>query len=101
MFFNDADYGPYRGSMLGVVDDQGNVYPPREEEAYFGDTAGIYYRYFRWPDATLSTLMVSLWYPAALFTVIPACWWFLRSRRSGKVNPAPNRHLQLTGDVRE
>jgi hypothetical protein len=78
--FNHADYGPYRGSMIGLVDDQGNTYPPLEDEAYFGDTAGIYYRYFRWTNATLWTLMVSLWYFAALFAVLPTCYWFSRLR---------------------
>jgi hypothetical protein len=53
VFFNHADYGPYRGSMVGILDAQGNVYPPLEVKRYFGDFAGVYYRYFRWSDATL------------------------------------------------
>jgi hypothetical protein len=81
VFFNDADYGPYRGSIIGVVDDQGNTYPPLERAVYFGDTAGVYYRYFRWTDSSLWTLMVLIWYPAALFAILPAWSWFRRVRR--------------------
>ncbi|MFW6114477.1 MAG: hypothetical protein ACOC7K_01925 [bacterium] len=84
---NDLDYGPYCGSIIGIVDDEGNVQPPLEDEAHFGDMAGIYYRYFRWADATLWTLMVSLWYPASMSAVLPALW-LLRSRRRDKDDPA-------------
>ncbi|MBN1490435.1 MAG: hypothetical protein JXA69_11015 [Phycisphaerae bacterium] len=80
VFFNDSDYGPYRGSIIGIVDDQGNMYPPLEREIAFGDTLGIYYRYFRWSDATLWTLMVTLWYPAIAFAVLPLLWWYRRAR---------------------
>lgn len=71
VFFNDAEYGPYRGSIIGLVGPDGNVYPPLERERAFGDSWGIYYRYFQWSDSTLWTLMVTLWYPIALFALIP------------------------------
>lgn len=75
VFFNDTDYGPYRGSMIGVFDDQGNIHPPLRKDVRFGDTAGVYYRYFRWADATLWTLMVMIWYPIVVFSVLLACVW--------------------------
>ena len=80
VFFNDAEDGPYRGSMMSVVGAEGDMYSLFEDEASFGDTAGIYYRYFRGADGTLWTLMISLWYPVALSAVLPA-WWLLISHR--------------------
>jgi hypothetical protein len=72
VFFNNAQYGPYRGSLLGILDAEGNVYPKRKWEQSFGDSWGAYYRYFQWTDATLWTLMISLWYPISAFAIIPA-----------------------------
>ena len=81
VFFNDAEYGPYRGSIIALVDDQGNGYPAFEREVRFGDTAGIYHRYFRWPGGvTLWTFMLSLWYPIALFAILPLRWCVVRCR---------------------
>ncbi|WP_231742343.1 hypothetical protein, partial [Stieleria varia] len=71
VFFNDAEYGPYRGSIIGLVDADGNVYPPLEREEAFGDSWGIYYRYFKSSDSTIWTLMVTLWYPIVLFAIMP------------------------------
>lgn len=71
VFFNDAGYGPCRGSIIGLVGSDGNVYPPRIREVYIGDTWGVYYRYFQWIDGTLWTLMVSLWYPIVFFAMLP------------------------------
>jgi hypothetical protein len=70
VFFNDSEYGPYCGSVIGLSDDDGNVYPPLERQLGFGNTWGIYYRYFRWSDATLWTLTVSLWYPIVVLSAI-------------------------------
>jgi hypothetical protein len=67
VFFNDAEYGPYRGSIIGFSDANGNIYPPLERVEAFGDSWGIYYRYFQWSDFTLWTLTVSLWYPDSRF----------------------------------
>ena len=81
VFFNQREYGPYSGSVVSIVDSQGNRYPPIEREIKFGDTLGIYYRYFRWTDSTLWTLMVSLAYPAAAFAALPAYRVARRLRR--------------------
>lgn len=72
VFFNDTEYGPYRGSIIGIVDADGNVHPPLEREEAFGDSWGIYYRYFEWSDSKLWTLMVALWYPIAIFAIMPS-----------------------------
>ncbi|MBN1908231.1 MAG: hypothetical protein JW818_00700 [Pirellulales bacterium] len=83
VFFNDAEEGPYCGSIIGLVDADGNVQPPLEREAAFGDAWGIYYRYFQWSDSTLWTLTVTLWYPIAVFTIIlvvSLLWWTRRHR---------------------
>ncbi len=53
VFFNDSDYGPYRGSIVGLAGDE---YPHTNA---FGDAFGIYYRHFSWPDTVLWTVMVS------------------------------------------
>ena len=77
VFFSDSEYGPYSGSIIQL-----NGSPPLERKIGFGDTLGIYYRYFRFPDGgpTLWTLMLSLWYPTILFVVLPIIWW-IRYRR--------------------
>lgn len=68
-FFNDEEYGAYRGSIVGL---EGG--PPYIKHG-FGSFFGIYYRYFRWPDGTeLWTLLLSLWYPTILFSVLPIAW---------------------------
>ena len=85
VFFSDAEYGPYCGSIIGLVDADGHVYPPLEHEEAFGDSWGIYYRYFQWSDATLWTLMVSLWYPIVIFAIMPLLgllYWSFRRRAS-------------------
>ncbi|QDV52245.1 hypothetical protein Enr17x_43050 [Gimesia fumaroli] len=70
-FFNDAEYGPYRGSLIKIDNE-----PKFDREIYWGDSWGIYYRYFRWQDGTtLWTLMVSLLYPFLLFIILPAVWF--------------------------
>ena len=62
VFFSDAEYGPYQGSLVSVsaVDGSEPEYP---KSLGFGDLLGIYFRHFRWPDQVLWTLAVSLWYP--------------------------------------
>jgi len=81
--FNDKDEGPYRGSMISV---NGGPYPIKTG---FGDTAGIYYRHFRWPSQKLWTLMVSLWYPLAISAPLPALWLWLRLGRKQKPGHCP------------
>ena len=68
-FFNDSD-GPYRGSILSIGKD-----PTLDRKKGFGDSAGIYYRYFHWSDGgELWTLMVSLAYPALALAILPSFW---------------------------
>lgn len=71
VFFNNTEYGPYRGIITGLADADGDLYPPLVKEESFGDSWGIYYRYFQWSDSILWTLMVTLWYPIALFAIMP------------------------------
>ena len=72
VFFNDSEYGPYRGSIIQMDGE-----PPLERRVGFGDRLGIYYRYFRFANdgATVWTLMISLWYPTILFVVLVILWW--------------------------
>lgn len=72
VFFNDAEYGPYRGSIVGLA---GNQSPHTNA---FGDTLGVYYRHFTWPDSVHWTLAVSMWYPILMFSAWPA--WHLIAR---------------------
>jgi hypothetical protein len=88
VFFNDAEYGPYRGSIIGLVDADGSIYPPLEREESFGDSWGIYYRHFQWSDSTLWTLMVTLWYPIALFAIMPFVSLVRSTVRRGASNVA-------------
>lgn len=70
VFFNDPD-GPYRGSIIALA---GEPYPWDRRQA-FGETAGIYYRYFHWKTGgELWTLSVSMLYPAVFFAILPAIW---------------------------
>lgn len=79
VFFSDQDYGPYPGSIVGIVGPDGTVYPKRLKEIHFGAIAGIYFRYFQWaPTDVLWTLMVSLLYPLMLFAVLPVAWLLQR-----------------------
>jgi hypothetical protein len=107
IIFNNAQYGPYRGSIMLLTDS--NQPPPIVRGWSIGhysigqetdfdrrgevlliekacDMPGIYFRHFRRPNEALPlwTLMVSLWYPLFLFNVLPAVWIFRRwrSRRS-------------------
>lgn len=72
--FNDAKAGPYRGSIVGFAGDE---FP---ETIAFGSSFGIYYRHFEWPDSTLWTLMVSLWYPISVAALLPASYVILKRR---------------------
>jgi hypothetical protein len=75
--FNDATYGPYSGSIIGIVGD-----PNGPTVSGVGDVAGIYYRMIAWPNGTtLWTLSLSLAYPLLLAAVLPVVWLTRRSRR--------------------
>ena len=75
VFYNTEDPGPYYGSLIQMFGPSTLL-----SEAHFGDTAGIYFRYFRWPPGVLWTLMISLWYPLILFSIQPAIWLILNLR---------------------
>lgn len=77
-FFNNAEYGPYRGSLIGL---HGVVDPDLLRVSHFGRAYGIYYRYFQWTHTTLWTLMVSMWYPLVAFSILPATWYYHFARR--------------------
>jgi hypothetical protein len=72
MFFSDAHYGPYRGSLIDL--EYGDVVvSPFDRRVEWGDTCGIYYRWFHRTDGkTLWTLALSLWYPLVAFIVTGA-----------------------------
>ena len=76
VIFNDASYGPYRGSIIGIA---GN--PNNPKVSGVGDVAGVYYRHIRWPDGeSLWTLALSLAYPLLLAGVLPVAWLIRRTR---------------------
>ena len=77
--FNDANYGPYRGSIISVSAPG----LPSEVKSTGLDFVGVYYRDFRWPNGmTLWTLSLSLIYLVVLGAVLPATWVIRRLRRS-------------------
>jgi hypothetical protein len=107
VFFNNAQYGPYRGSIMNFGGE--NTHEVQSGWFYanhhydFGqitstnsngtidrlklcDLPGIYFRHFQFHDQanTLWTLMLSLWYPLILFSILPVVWIFScwRSKRS-------------------
>jgi hypothetical protein len=77
-FFNDSNYGPYGGSIVGIAGD-----PNGPKVSGVGDVAGVYYRMIRWPGGvSLWTLSLSLIYPLLLAAASPVVWLVRRSRRS-------------------
>ena len=88
VIFNDAEYGPYHGSIISIVAGNRDLNSVFERTVVCGDSFGVYYRYFRTPgEETLWTLMVSLWYPLLLFFVLPTMWIFIRKRSRIKSRP--------------
>jgi len=86
--FNDAKFGPYHGQILDVAVPEG--YPPRPGVKWvgFGETAGIYFRWIRWPNGRLVwTLALSLMYPLLASAVIPFIWLARRYRRTPRGFP--------------
>ena len=108
VFFNDAQYGPYRGSIITLANSD---YPSTGKSWFWGvgglgertdydgkgtveikelgcDFPGIYYRHFVWvkTGVVLWTLMISLWYPLLFFGALPAtyCYRRLGSHRKRK-----------------
>jgi hypothetical protein len=99
VFFNDKEYGPYRGSIIFLVDSQGNSARPMITREW-GDAFGVYYRHFHWldTDQTLWTLMVSLAYPLVLFAVLPLAWvrawWQRRPRVAQRGEPSIRQQMR-------
>jgi hypothetical protein len=81
-FFNVKDYGPYHGSVISLSSGEETAYSSFAERRGFGDTLGIYYRYFRWADSgiILWTLSVTLLYPMIVLAVLPTIWAWKRWR---------------------
>jgi len=77
VFYNNARYGPYTGSVVGLVGDDVPV------QRGFGDSLGVYYRHFFWPDHVVWTLAVTVWYPLVLFAIWP-CRAALKMRRRAR-----------------
>jgi len=104
VFFNDGENGPYEGSIIALVDEEGNLlyedgrarpiskcfwtvgdygfsnvdYVNEQDEPVLKrwacDFPGIYYQRIVWPDTRFWTLAVSFWYPLLLFALLPALW---------------------------
>jgi hypothetical protein len=92
VIFND-DHGPYRGGILFLTDDKGSRSRKLQKEVYWGDTAGIYFRYFQWPKATLWTLKVSCLWPMGLCLILPAGYALVSWRRNKKARRDAPREL--------
>ncbi len=85
-FFNDGIFGPYNGSLVSLSID-GIELPPVPRRRGFGDSWGVYYRHFQWPDSTLWTLTVNLWYPFVAFAIMPVVWsWNLVRKRDQRID---------------
>jgi hypothetical protein len=78
--FNDADYGPYRGSIIEVTGPRHSL----QVKATGFIFPGIYYRLFRWPNGTsLWTVSLSLVYPLLFSAILPVVAFarYVRRRR--------------------
>ena len=85
--FNDAEYGPYRGSIIEIVDPDRKVNPPPGWKDAWADKLGVYYRCFcRRDGQTLWTLAVSLWYPLVVFAAPPAVWFVQRRKERSETS---------------
>jgi hypothetical protein len=93
-FFNDAEYGPYHGSIIAISDGKGNT--PTVSLTGFGETLGIYYRHIRWlrSGGVIWTLAISLAYPLVIFGILPAAWIWFRWRKSRQRKIAPRCGVQ-------
>jgi len=87
-FFNDRECGPYHGSIIALTAEDGSMSPPIERSIAFA-FIGVYYRYFRWPNSsgsttpntTFWTFMMSVWYPALVFAILPTVCLRRRAHR--------------------
>lgn len=77
VFFNNLHYGPYTGMLLshhGDSDDEDDARFDGSKSSY-----GICHRSFQWPDETVWTLAISLWWPLAAFALLPTSWGCLHA----------------------
>jgi hypothetical protein len=83
-FYNDVNCGPFHGGIIHLSD---SSHPVHTDKAGFGETLGIYYRYYHWWDSgeILWTLLVSLIYPAAVFSILPVTWLWRRWRQTHRL----------------
>ena len=128
MFFNDADYGPYRGSIIhlsgadGILLYRGSISREvRDKVCVLGEygfvrthyvdvnSAGsvmqgdtycelpaISHRHFASLEPILWTLMVSLAYPAVIFSVLPLIWCARGLKHRHWLAPTRSREPPLT-----
>ncbi len=80
-FFSD-EFGPYNGGVIALTA-KGDPSPFEKKLGF--DAWGIYYRYFKFrivdPGRVLWTLRISLWYPIAVFSILPSIWLARKYRR--------------------
>jgi len=98
-FFNVKDYGPYHGGILSLASGEETAFPAFAERRGFGDTLGIYYRYFRWADSgiILWTLSVTLLYPMIVLAVLPTVGAWKRWRANHHHSKPKPRKKTLRG----
>ncbi len=107
VIFNDVQYGPYRGSIMSLGGEDTHEtrrgwhagdydvsqitltnLDSTSDKLKACDLPGIYFRYWQMHDQErpLWTLMISLWYPLFLFSILPVIWifhsWRLRHSKS-------------------
>nr|MDQ3333173.1 hypothetical protein [Planctomycetota bacterium] len=76
-FYNAGWYGPYTGSLISLMTDEGEV-PRFTYKKAFGRKWGVYYRDFLYEDGgRLWTLSIDLWWLVAVFAA-PSALWDLR-----------------------
>jgi len=75
---------PYNGSIIGIA---GSTVP----RTVSWDCAGIYFRHFQWPDATLWTLKVPLLLLIPATAILPCVWLFRRHQaaQQRRLNACP------------
>ena len=109
VIFSDAEYGPYRGSIMNIGGEntREDFWGWHKADYDFGrstftnpngtvdrlrlcDLPGVYFRHFdiHGQAHTLWTLIISLWYPLIAFSILPAIWTCRRWRSRYKPNVA-------------
>jgi len=96
--FSDR-HGPYHGSVISLSSGEETAFPAFAERRGFGNTLGIYYRYFRWADSgiVLWTLSVTLLYSMIVFSFLPIAWAWKRWRANHHHSKPEPRKETLRG----